>query len=44
MDSWDLYRTDLFNAHIVITGGFTKPMNFKPPITITITITVHASY
>jgi len=31
MDSWDLYRTDLFSAHILITGGFAKPMDFKPP-------------
>jgi hypothetical protein len=37
MNSWELYRTELFCACIVNMVGFAKPMDFKPPVPITIT-------
>jgi len=42
VDSWDLHRTDLYSCPHLCFGGFAKPIDFKPPITITIKVCTKA--
>jgi hypothetical protein len=38
-----IYKTDLSSARNTNLVGFSKPMNFKPPIAIAISIAVHTT-